>query len=399
MKLIDLLECRGEARERRNVYAIVICTCMLLFFLRIIFVITRSPQERFLTGVLDFETFYVVGFLAQQGKLQEAYYSANLIQHVHSFFKEGFSPWTYPPQFGILVSLFSLAPIGIAYAVYMSVTAVGFIASLAAAAKRNFVPAIILFSPAFFQCIGQGQNGFLVGSLVAVMWQMILRNQRWTGLALGAMVIKPHLAITLTAYFASRKQWRTIAIASGVVLISSILAGYLFGFQIWFAFFHGSEEAGIRLAGGQYPLEAMVSVYASVRSGGLSARTAFIIQMIVTMTLVGLIVRTQKKFDRSLAFGYAALVAPLATPYAYGYDFLVSCVGFSLLMPCLIKFGTEQERLLIYVLIFFSGANSFTGSLIFGRSFNPSGITMLLACLLALRVLSRAVDAWTLEGP
>lgn len=390
MKLIEILECRGEAQERKKLYFMALITCMLLFFLRTLFAITRSPQDRFLNGVLDFETFYVVGFLAQQGKLQEAYYSADLIQHVHSFFKEGFSPWTYPPQFGILVSMFYLVPIGVAYAVYMSVTAVGFIALLAAVAKSNFMPTLILFSPAFFQCIGQGQNGFLVGSVVAIMWLMILRNRGWTGLSLGAMVIKPHLAITLTAYFASRKQWRTIAIAAGVVLISSALVGYLVGFQIWPAFIHGSEEAGIYLAEGQYPLNAMVSVYASFRFGGFSAQAAFLMQFIVTVTLVVLIVRAPMKFDRSLTFGFAALTAPLATPYAYGYDFLVSCVGFSLLMPCLIKFGTEQERLVIYMLILISGANSLTGSIIFGGFFNPSGITMLLACLLTLRVSSRA---------
>jgi hypothetical protein len=163
------------------------------------------------------------------------------------------------------VSMFYLVPIGVAYAVYMSVTAVGFIALLTAVAKSNFMPTLILFSPAFFQCIAQGQNGFLVSSAVAIMWLMILRNGGWTGLSLGAMVIKPHLAITLAAYFASRKQWRTIAIAAGVVLISSALVGYLMGFQIWPAFIHGSEEAGIYLAEGQYPLNAMVSVYASFR--------------------------------------------------------------------------------------------------------------------------------------
>jgi hypothetical protein len=113
-------------------------------------------------------------------------------------------------------------------------------------------------------------------------------------------------------------------------------------------------------------------------------------QFIVTVTLVVLIVRAPRNFDRSLTFGFAALTAPLATPYAYGYDFLVSCVGFSLLMPCLIKFGTEQERLVIYMLILISGANSLTGSIIFGGFFNPSGITMLLAFLLTLRVSSRA---------
>jgi hypothetical protein len=90
MKLIDILECRGEAQERKKLYFMALVTCMLLFFLRTLFAITRSPQERFLNGVLDFKTFYVVSFLAQQGKLQEAYYSADLIHHVHSFLKRVF---------------------------------------------------------------------------------------------------------------------------------------------------------------------------------------------------------------------------------------------------------------------------------------------------------------------
>ena len=53
---------------------------------------------------------------------------------------------------------------------------------------------MILF-PAMAITIGCGQNGFLTGALIGLVCLNVERRQLLAGLALGAMVIKPHLRL------------------------------------------------------------------------------------------------------------------------------------------------------------------------------------------------------------
>ena len=81
---------------------------------------------------------------------------------------ETFQPWTYPPQFDVLVAPLALLPMGLAYSVFTVSTLAAYLATLKRIAAENFVPALILLAPITVITIGCGQNGFLTGTLIGL---------------------------------------------------------------------------------------------------------------------------------------------------------------------------------------------------------------------------------------
>ncbi|WP_163161144.1 hypothetical protein [Bradyrhizobium uaiense] len=62
---------------------------------------------------VDFDAFYIVARLVWQGTVDQAYHFAKLVvmQREASGGHDSFMPWTYPPQFSLLLAPFALIPI------------------------------------------------------------------------------------------------------------------------------------------------------------------------------------------------------------------------------------------------------------------------------------------------
>jgi len=101
------------------------------------------------------------------------------------------------------------------------------------------------------------------------------RRQLIAGLALGAMVIKPHLAIAVGIYMLATRRWVALATAATVVLASSLLCTLVFGWQIWIAWLGAIRESASFLEQGIYPLLRMISTYAALSRAGVSPALAF----------------------------------------------------------------------------------------------------------------------------
>ncbi|WP_354096927.1 glycosyltransferase family 87 protein [Bradyrhizobium sp. RT10b] len=104
-------------------------------------------------------------------------------------------PWTYPPQFDLLVAPFALLPAGVAYLLFVTATLTIYLLTLRAIAGKNFAQIMVVMFPALAITVGCGQNGFLTGALIGLVCLNVERRQVLAGLALDAMVIKPHLAL------------------------------------------------------------------------------------------------------------------------------------------------------------------------------------------------------------
>src|SRR5262249_16962360 len=146
-----------------------------------------------------------------------------------------FMPWTYPPQFDLLLAPFAFLPVGVAYLLFTAATLAIYLTTLRSIAGNNFAQVLITLFPAFAITIGSGQNGFLTGALIGLVCLNVDRRQVPAGLALGAMVIKPHLAIAVGVYLLVTRRWVAVATAAAAVLASSLLCTFVFGPQIWTA--------------------------------------------------------------------------------------------------------------------------------------------------------------------
>ena len=292
-----------------------------------------------------------------RGEIEQAYHFVTMAQvQMAVSGSQSFMPWTYPPQFDLLVASLALLPLGVAYGLFTAGTLVTYLATLRRIAGESFAVVLIVLFPAIVIMIACGQNGFLTATLIGLTCLGLQRNRALAGLPLGLMIIKPHLAIASAIYTLVTRRWSTALVAIATVVTTSGLATILLGPEVWLAFLGGMREARIFLEHGYYPLFRMISPYAALHSFGFPARIAIAAQVLVaafSLSVVCLAVYRRLELRQSL--GLTAIASLLISPYAYDYDLPIYGVGFALLLPDLVRLGSEFERKVLYGLSFFTG--------------------------------------------
>lgn len=313
---------------------------------------------------LDFDVFYLVSQMIWKGEIHQAYYPHTMRAAQEAISgDDSFMPWTYPPQFNLMIAPLSLVPSGAAYSIFAIGTFITYLLTLRVIAKENFGLAIILLFPALAITLLGGQNGFLTGTLIGLTCLGFQNGRAIAGLPLGLMIIKPHLAVAFAVYTLISRHWRSAATAAAVVITTSALATVLFGLEIWTAFLDGLKETRAYLEKGEYPLHRMVSAYAASRTLGAPVTVAMAMQVVVavfSLLLVCLACRRGVPLKQSL--GLAAIATLLISPYAYDYDLAIYGIGVALLLPDIIRLGGRLERLSLYGLSFVTGAFGFAQS-------------------------------------
>jgi hypothetical protein len=311
----------------------------------------------------DFDAFYIAAQQVWHGQVDLVYRFETLmrLQAEAAQGATGFMPWTYPPQFDLLVAPLALLPTGIAYLVFIVATLAAYLLTLRAIAGTNFAHVLVVLFPALAITIGGGQNGFLTGALVGMVCLNVERRQLVAGLALGAMVIKPHLAIAVGVYMLATRRWVALATAAAVVLTSSLVCTLVFGWHIWIAWLGAIGESANFLEQGIYPLLRMISTYAALSRAGVPPTLAFWAQAAVASLALCAVVLAAwlgaaREMSPRFALGITAMVSVMISPYAYDYDLPMVGIGLALLLPDLALLASARERSLIYGLILLAGA-------------------------------------------
>lgn len=303
--------------------------------------------------LVDFDAFYIVAKLVWQGTVDQAYQFAKLlvIQREASGGHDSLMPWTYPPQFSLLMAPFALIPVGVAYLLFATSTLALYLAVLRRIAGSQFVLVLIVFFPTIGITLACGQNGFLTAALIGLVCLYFEERPVVAGAALGLMIIKPHLAIAFAVYAVLRRSWIVVGTAAAVVLASSALCTAVFGTQIWSALLQSVRDSSAFLEQGYYPLYRMISGYAALRTAGLSALGAFLGQGVVAVLALGIVlIAVYRKIPVRESLGLTAIISPCISPYAYDYDFLIFGIGLAMLLPSLLANAREWERDVIYFL-------------------------------------------------
>ncbi|MCG2627264.1 DUF2029 domain-containing protein [Bradyrhizobium sp. WYCCWR 13023] len=355
----------------------------------------------------DFDAFHIVAQRVWRGDLDQAYHFDALLkmQMEAAGGVTGFMPWTYPPQYGLLLAPFAFLPVGVGYLLFTTATLALYLLALRAISGTNFALALVILFPALAITIGCGQNGFLTGALIALVCLNVDRRQWLAGLALGAMVIKPHLAIALGVYLLATRRWLALATAAVVVVTSSLICTLLFGWQIWIAWLGAIRESASFLEQGFYPLFRMISTYAALYKAGLPASAAFWGQVVVGgLALLAVLVGAARGLSLKFALGITVMVSVMISPYAYDYDLPILGIGLALALPDLAGMASSRERDVAYGLILFAGAYGLLQSgrlaVQFGQKADPSqhfapalgGFALMALLVLLLRVLWRGTQ-------
>jgi hypothetical protein len=301
--------------------------------------------------LVDFDAFYIIARHVWLGDVDQAYQFVKLVAMQREMAgADSFMPWTYPPQFSLLLAPLALLPTGIAYAVFTALTLAFFLYVLRSLAGNALVLLLIILFPAIEVTLACGQNGFLTAGLIGLVCRTSEERPVRAGAALGLMIIKPHLAIAFAAYFVLRRSWTVVFTAASVVIAIMVVCTAMFGVGIWSCMLKCVRESTVYLEQGAYPLYRMISVYAALRTAGLSSGAAFLGQAVVAALALGLIplmLYWRMPVRRSL--GLVAMVSLCVSPYVYDYDFLIAGIGLALLLPELQTLARPAERSVIYL--------------------------------------------------
>jgi hypothetical protein len=325
-------------------------------------VIFRTAQVLPVVGaqgfLVDFDAFYLVGELVRAGQAESAYDLAvmsgiqrELVGH------SAFMPWTYPPQFDLIVSVLPTLNRGMSYALFTGLTLALYLGVLAWLAGVHRLAVLIALAPPLYVGVTIGQNAFLTGGLVGLICLQMLHGRARAGWTLGLMVLKPHLGIGLAVHALAAGQWGVLGRAVVVVGLSSMAATWVLGPGIWPAFVQATGQAGVALGSGFYPLYRMPSVFAALHTLGIPAGLALFAQAVVALGVcvgVGLAVRQGKPRHQTLAL--ACFASVLVSPYVYDYDLTVAGIGLALIMSDLSMRASLLERGLVLGLFCVAGA-------------------------------------------
>jgi hypothetical protein len=323
----------------------------------------------------DFDAFYVAGMMAERGEAAEAYSAEKTMaaQEAASGTRS-FMPWTYPPPYNLVVELLAQLPIGLAYLLFVAASFAFYLVVLRRIAGEYLPGVLIAILPTILLTVRTGQNGFLTGGLIGWFLIAFIKRRAIAGLPLGLMIIKPHLAVTISLMALFGKRWSAMAIAAGVVVAAIAAATAVYGWDIWTAFSGGARQAGEFLTAGYYPLFRMTSVYAAVRSSYAPAMLAFALQATSAIVALGLFLLLWRRGAEPRLLAAAACAASLfVSPYAYDYDMTVLGVGIAFALPHLLARARRAELAGLLLLTWFVtgygiGFNTFLESELAGGS-------------------------------
>lgn len=356
--LTATLEQIQASPKKRTIY---VCVILLLLV-----AILGFKTFRFFEGGLwyggqtaDFSAFHIVAQRIWLGGLDLTYQFAAFtkMQMAAAGGTTGVMPWTYPPQFDLLLAPLAFLPGWAAYFVFTAVTLVAYLMTLRAIAGNNFALVLVVFFPAIAITISTGQNGLLTGALIGLICIAVERRPVLAGIALGVMVVKPHLAVAAGIYMLLTRRWPAVLSAAIVVVASSLVCTLAFGPQIWMAWLGSVREAASYLEDGRYQLFRMISAYAALFNAGLPPAGAFWGQMaMAALALVAVALAVARGPSPRFSLGIVAVASVMISPYAYDYDLPIVGIGLALLLPDLVSLASPRERGAIYALLLLANA-------------------------------------------
>ena len=267
----------------------------------------------------DFLAFWSAGRLAVAGKAGAVYDIAATGAVQAALGRHDVFAFVNPPPFILFTIPLGLAGFVAAWCGWIASTYALWLLAARRLDRSLFWP--IAAFPGALVAGWHAQTGLLTGALMAGAAVLLHKRPAAAGLCIGALIIKPHLALLFPIALVAGGHWRAVwsaaATMAGLLLITAVLLGTdtLFNYrQSWAVsrYLMDTGDAAFFLR--------QCTVYAAVRVA-LSPLAGAIAQGIVTLALAaatGRVWASRTALEGKFAFLLAAV--PLATPYLFNYD-------------------------------------------------------------------------------
>ncbi|HTK73506.1 MAG TPA: glycosyltransferase family 87 protein [Croceibacterium sp.] len=268
----------------------------------------------------DFLAFWGAAQAVLAGR-PEAAFDLHFQQQVQT--GAGFTGWyafVNPPPFLFAVAPFGALPVSLAWLAWVVVT-YAIWAWVSIRAFPRLWPLVLVF-PGALIAAGHAQNGFVTGALLVAGVALLERRPATAGALLGALVVKPHLALLVPFWLAAGGRWRAFSAAAACALGLLALSWATFGTATMTGYITSWQaSAAIMRAGNSEFFLKMATLYAQLRLyAGAAVASAAAALLIVAM--IALVIASWRRFgEDAVATGSAMLAATaLASPYLFSYD-------------------------------------------------------------------------------
>ena len=332
-------------------------------------------------GTTDFLAFWGAGQLTAAGDPAAAYDLAAQQRVQSATGSSGWFAFVNPPPFLFVVAPLGVLPLPIAWAAWVALTW-GLWCWVGIRAFPRLWPLVLAY-PGALIAAGHAQTGLLTGALLVLAAHELSRRPRIAGVAIGALVIKPHLAVLAPFWLAAGGRWRAFA-AAGLTAAGLLAAAWLTLGTATMLAYTESWAASRQLVERLDPafMLRMSTAFAQLRllmgdgialvGAGLSAALA------LAVALTG-----WRRFSGDTSAVAAAVLAAtaLASPYLFNYDlpFLVYPTLWLVLQG--LERGFRPYEKLALVLLYFAPYATRAAAFPIGVNLMPLAALALLALI------------------
>lgn len=224
-----------------------------------------------------------------------------------------------------MASLAALLPYLAALMVWQATTLAFYVATMHRILPGRMAILCALAFPAVFVNLGHGHNGFLTAGLMGSALLCLPRRELLAGVLFALVAYKPQFGLVVPVALAAGGRWR--AMVAATLALAAMTAGTIaaFGAGSWSAFRQSWAFTRIVvLEQGNTGWEKIQSVFSAVRMWGGGIRTAYAIQAVVTLLVLGTLFHLWCRPGDFRVQGAALLSGSLlTTPYCLDYDMML----------------------------------------------------------------------------
>ncbi len=285
---------------------------------------------------VDFVSFWAAGRLGLAGHAADAWHGpalAAVIAQAAPLLGERYGEFFYPPPFLLICVPLGLLPYPVAWVLF---SGAGWLATVFLAARITGwlrAPWAFVAFPGAVICALSGQTGLLLSASLLLAGQWLNRRPLLAGLVLGALVIKPHLAVLVPLWLLITGR-RVVLLGFVVSAVALCLAAWaVFGGACWPGFFAGVPVAmfALRSQAGLWP--ATISFYGAARLLGAGDEAAWAAHVCAVVVAGGALAVGLWRRGEAMGPGDVALVVLaglLLSPYGFDYDLAMLAVPLSI---------------------------------------------------------------------
>lgn len=310
--LLGFLQLRWLGIERVRAYGWILALAGALSL--------YSTWQRAMGAVgTDFQAFWSAARLTVLGRPEATYDLEALAGVGRGIGRSEVFAFVNPPPFLLPIAPLGWLPYPLAWWVW-----IGASFGLWLAISRRFVPGFtgaVAGFPGALIAAWHAQTGLFMSALQAGAAVLLEKRPFLAGLCVGALVMKPHLAVLFPVAFLAGRHWRAISGAACGALGLLVLAWAALGTETMLAYPESWKASRYLIESGSADFFMRQStVYAAVRvaAGPLVATFAQVAASLLAATAVWYAWRRDWSIEAKFAVLFAA--TPLATPYLFNYD-------------------------------------------------------------------------------